>query len=145
MTQPLNTCRTVTGRLVEIDVASGYRTVGDVDGMIAMLAKAPSMAPRGEQLVIVADWRMCHTFTPSVAARALEMLTAPHMQHVERSAILHRAAAATSVMQVFRLVREAGFPYRRAFTDPVELAAWLGEVLDDAERGRLRAFLSQRA
>ena len=145
MRDPVNTCRIVTGRLVEIDVAAGYRTVADIDQMMTLIARTTAAAPDGGRLVIAADWRPCDIFTPAVADRAVQMLTAPHMKLVARSAILHRAEAATSVMQVFRLVREAQFPHRKVFTEPSEMEAWLGEELDDAERARLRAFLVQRS
>lgn len=139
-----NTCRVVEGRLVEIDVAAGYQAVADVDDMIAMLGATVAKAPAGSRLVIAADWRMCGVFTAAVAERAIQMLSGPHMQSVERSAVLHRADAATSVMQVFRLVREAQYAFRKVFTDPAPMEAWLGELLTPAERQRLTAFLLQR-
>jgi hypothetical protein len=137
-----NTCRIVEGRLVEIDVAAGC--VADIDDMIAMLGATVAKAPAGSRLVIAADWRMCRVFTADVAERAIQMLSGPHMQSIERSAILHRADAATSVMQVFRLVREAQYAFRKVFTDPAPMEAWLGELLAPAEHQRLRAFLLQR-
>jgi hypothetical protein len=139
-----NTCRVVEGRLIEIDVAAGYQSVTDVDDMMAMLGATVANAPAGARFVIAADWRMCKVFTAEVAERTTRMLMGPYMQSVERSAILHRADAATSVMQVFRLVREARFPFRRVFTDAGQMEAWLGELLGDGERQRLRAFLLQR-
>jgi hypothetical protein len=139
-----NTCRIVEGRLIEIDVAAGYRTVSDIDEMSAMLVETVAKGPAGARLVIAADWRMCKVFSADVAERAIRMLTGPHMQSVERSAVLHRADAPTSVMQVFRLVKEARFAFRKVFTDPAQMEAWLGELLTEAERQRLRAFLLQR-
>ena len=47
-------------------------------------------------------------------------------------------------MQIVRMIKEANHPGRRAFRDPEELAAWLGEVLDAAERSRLDDYLYQR-
>jgi hypothetical protein len=47
-------------------------------------------------------------------------------------------------MQVFRLVREAQYAFRKVFTDPAQMEAWLGELLTQGERERLRAFLLQR-
>ena len=46
-----------------------------------------------------------------------------------------------SGLQVLRLTREAQLPYRRVFTDPHEMEAWLGEVITTAERGRVSALL----
>ncbi len=140
-----NTCRIVSGRLLEIDVAAGYQATAEVDDMIAMIVATVSTAPPDTRLVIAADWRMCKVFTAEVADRAIQMLSAPHMKKVERSAILHRADAPTSVMQVFRLVRDAQFTHRKVFTDADGMRAWLGEVLDDRERERLKTFLAHRS
>jgi hypothetical protein len=71
------------------------------------------------------------------------MLTAVNPR-IERSAILHRDDQATSVLQVMRLIKEAQSPHRRVFTNPFEMQSWLGEVLNDTERERLRVFLAQR-
>jgi hypothetical protein len=135
-----NTCRIVEGRLMEIDVAAGYERVADVDEMIANIRATTASVPEPTKLVIAADWRHCKLFSEDVAERAVQMLVGTSAR-VERSAILHRADQPTSVLQVFRLVKEAQQTHRRLFTDPVELQEWLGEVLGEAERERLSAFL----
>ncbi len=129
------------GRLLEIDVAAGYARVDDVTSMIGMIKAAVSAVSEPTQLVIAADWRQCKLFTPEVSRSAVEMLTRTS-QRIERSAILHRADHATSVIQVFRLVTEANQDHRRFFTDASAMRVWLGEVLNDAERERLNTFLS---
>jgi hypothetical protein len=63
---------------------------------------------------------------------------------IERSAILHRADQAISVLQVMRLVRESRHPHRRVFTDIQAMRQFLGEVLNERERTQLRQFLAQR-
>jgi hypothetical protein len=140
----VNTCRIVEGRLMEIDVAAGYRKVADIDDMIAAINATMATVPAETRVIIAADWRPCTVFTPDVAARAVQML-----QHVntriERSAILARAEGATSVFQVFRLVKESATDRRRVFTRATEMREWLDEVLSEAERQRLAAFLAQRA
>ena len=42
-----------------------------------------------------------------------------------------------------QVIREANNPNRRYFEDPERLCAWLGEVLDEAEQGRLREFCAE--
>ncbi len=138
-----NTCRVVEGRLLEIDVANGYQKVSDVDEMIAMIRAAVAMVPEPTRLVIAADWRKCRLFGEDVAARATQMLIGS-AERIERSAILHGTDHATAVLQVFRLVKEASQTHRQLFTDMQEMERWLGEVLNDAERARLHAFLSGR-
>jgi hypothetical protein len=47
-------------------------------------------------------------------------------------------------LQIQRMIREANHPDRKAFRDPDELEVWLGEVLHDDERARLRDLLDAR-
>ena len=138
-----NTCVVRVGRLMEIDVASGYKTVADVEAMIATIGACLAKVPPATRVVIAADWRPCTVFTPDVADRAVRMLTIANPR-VERSAILHRADHATSILQVFRLVKESHFEGRRLFSAVADVEKWLGEVLDAAERERLHAFLTPR-
>lgn len=140
----MNTCEVRVGRLMEIDVADGYKTIDDVDAMIAMIRGELARIPGSRRVVIAADWRPCTVFTPAVAERAVAMLTSV-VPRVERSAILHRADHATSVLQVFRLVKESHFEGRRVFTAPDAMEKWLGEILDTGERRRLHELLAQRA
>jgi hypothetical protein len=130
---------------MEVDVAAGYREPGDVDAMIASLASEFSKVPESARVVIAADWRACQLFTPAVSARAVQMLST-NSTRIERSAILHSATQPTSVLQVFRLIREAGVlsDQRRIFTDANEMASWLDPVLTEEERARLQQFLLQR-
>lgn len=128
---------------MEIDVAAGYKNVGDIDTMIGMIGAELAKIPAKKRVVIAADWRPCMLFTPEVAERAVKMLTVANPR-VERSAILHRADQATSVLQVFRLVKESHFEGRRVFTGVPEMERWLAEVLDADERGRLHTFLTRR-
>jgi hypothetical protein len=142
---PKNTCRVNVGRLMEIDVAAGYRTVGDIDAMISAIGSEFTNVPEPTRVVIAADWRPCALFTPDVAQRALAML-AHEASRIERSGILHSATQPTSVLQVFRLIKEAGVlsERRRIFTDVDEMESWLGELLTSDERARLHQFLTPR-
>ena len=135
-----NTCKIHAGRLLEIRVGAGYRTVADVDEMIAMIGAEFARTPEPTRILIAADWRRCRVFTPDVAQRATEMLTRTNPR-VERSTILHDPGQATSVLQVMRLAREAQLPYRRVFTDAQEMRAWLAEVAQPNELARLDLLL----
>ena len=139
-----NTCRIVEGRLMEIDVAAGYGRVKDIDDMIAAINDRLAGVDPATRVVIAADWRPCKLFEPDVAARAVQMLMHVNTR-IERSAILANVDAATSVFQVFRLVKESATDRRRVFTKVVEMRAWLDEVLGERERLRLAAFLAQRS
>ena len=128
--------------MLEVDLAAGYRTLHDVDEMIAQSAAQFAKLDQ-RRAVVAADWRACKLFTPEVAERALELLVGVS-PHIERAAILHRADQATSILQVARLVRECQFADRQVFTQAGLMARWLSEVLEPPECERLRAFLERR-
>jgi hypothetical protein len=64
---------------------------------------------------------------------------------IERNAILQGPRHPTAVLQLFRIVQEAGNPLRRLFTDLDALTGWLAEVLEPAEIERVRSFLVTRS
>ncbi len=140
---PTNECRIVVGRLLEIDLQLGYRSTSDVDAVKARMTALFAQLPPGQRVVIAADWRDCQVLAPPVSEAVLEMLTRTSPQ-VERSALLHGWAHPTSVLQLFRLVKESAVEVRRLFTDMAELQDWLDEVLTSEERARLRTFLAKR-
>jgi hypothetical protein len=138
-----NTCIFRVGRLMEIDVAAGYHSTQDVDEMVEMILGAVRTLPPDTKFVVAADWRPCKLFTQEVADRALTLLTVVN-DRIERSAVLHREDAPTSVLQLMRLVRESKFEQRHVFTDTTKMQEWLSEVLTLDERIRLKEFLAQR-
>jgi hypothetical protein len=138
-----NSCQILEGRLMQIDVANGYRTVQDIDDMIAMIGATLSRVPAETRVIIAADWRPCKLFTPEVADRALKLLTVVNAR-IERSGILHRDDSSTSVLQVMRLIRESKFEHRRIFTEPAKMEQWLGEIMSPVERAQLKVFLAHR-
>ncbi len=135
-----NTCEFVEGRLLEIRVAAGYKSVGDVDAMIGMIGANVGKLPPDDKFNIAADWRRVHVMSPETSVRAREMLASVNPR-VVRSAILTLPENPMTNLQVVRLVREAQNPSRRAFTSATDMANWLSEVLSPAEVTRLRAFL----
>jgi hypothetical protein len=139
--QAENTCRIVEGRLMEIHVAAGYNTRGDVDAMMALISQTLARVPESQRVVIAADWRPCKLFTPEVAERAMYMMARDNAR-IERSAILHRADQATSVLQVMRLIRESRHEHRRVFTSSVLMRGFLDETLTNRESARLKEFVA---
>ena len=125
---------------MEFDVAAGYRSVQDVDAMISKMEATFASVPEPRRVVMVANWSACQLFAPEVGERAVRMLLRGNTR-AERSAIFHQSSQPTSVLQVFRLIKEADAPFRRVFTEVGPLCEWLDEVLDAAERARLRTFL----
>ena len=139
-----NSCRILEGRLLEIDIAAGYRVPQDVDFMMAAIAQALARVPERTRVVIAADWRPCKLFTPEVSERVVAMFTRDNAR-IERSAILHTVDQATSVLQVMRLIRESGHPNRKVFTDTEDMRGFLDQVLNERERTRLQQFLASRS
>jgi hypothetical protein len=137
---PANAGQFVVGRLLEIRIAHGFRTLGDVRDMSALIGERVATLGRDEKFSIVADWRAVHVMSPEVAALAREMLSGVN-PHLARSAILTLPADPTSNLQVVRLIREAENKSRRQFSSAVELERWLSPVLTPAEAKRLKIFL----
>ena len=135
-----NTCEFVVGRLLEIRVDAGYRSVADVDEMIGMIASNVAALPPEGKFALAADWRQVQLMPPETAARAREMLALTNSR-VLRSAILTLPENPLTNLQVVRLIREAENPSRKHFTSPREQHAWLSEVLTIAEAARLAEFL----
>jgi hypothetical protein len=137
---PANTCEFNVGRLMEIRVAAGYRSMSDVDEMIKMMVDRVSKLPADAKYVIAADWRNVTVMAPETAARVRVMLSKANAR-IERSSILTAADQSTANLQVQRLVREAENENRRHFVNPREQHAWLSEILTPEESRRLAEFL----
>lgn len=135
-----NSCEFRVGRLMEIKVAHGYRSVEDVDDMIAMMMDRVSNFPDTQRYVIAADWRNVTVMAPETAVRARAMLSKSNAR-VERSSILTKSEQSTTNLQVLRLVREAENENRRHFISARAQHAWLSEVLTREESVRLAEFL----
>jgi hypothetical protein len=135
-----NTCEFVVGRLLEIRVAAGYHTVGDVDEVIRMTSDNLKTLPRSGKFVAAADWRAVRLMSPETAARAQQLLQSTNPR-LERSAILTLPESPLTNLQVVRLIREAENADRRHFVSAAEMHAWLAEVLTEDESSRLATFL----
>jgi len=92
--------------------------------------------------VICADVRAITLLSPTVSDLMIGVLASGN-PYLERSTILLPAKGAAFHLQAERIVRDSKCDDRRTFRNPHEMAAWLDEVLDDAERARVRAFLSE--
>lgn len=135
-----NTCQVVVGRLLEIRVAAGYRSVADVDDMIGMIRAEIAKLDPTTKCVIAADWRAVRVMPPDTADKASVMLQAMNPR-VMRSAILTLAVNPTTNLQVLRLVNQAENADRKHFTSTLALHQWLSTVLTKEESERLRVFL----
>jgi hypothetical protein len=136
--------RIVVGRLLELDLGTGFKTVDEVEafgaGMSALLF---GHGAEGRRLVLAADWRRYEVARPEVAECLVSRMRRNNAI-IERSALLYRQHAASS-LQLFRIVQESEGEQRRLFTDPSALIEWISEVLSPAEIDRARAFLQVTA
>jgi hypothetical protein len=138
-----NTYRVVVGRLLEVRIAGGIRTPADVDAWFEGVRAALTRIPPGKRQVVAADWRACSVMSEEAAERALFRLRQTNV-NMDRSAALATTASPVAVLQFLRLCRGSDATgNRRLFTDSQEMCEWLGEVLTDVERHRLRTFLAE--
>jgi hypothetical protein len=137
-----NTAQIRAGRLLEVRIAAGYRTVEDVDQLFNVLEQEVAKLPPDIQHVTVADWTHCTVMTPTAMARLGERVASTNAQ-TERSAILAVTDVPVALAQFLRIIREAAMPNRRLFFSSTELLGWLGEILTPAESARLREFLTE--
>jgi hypothetical protein len=137
-----NTAEIRVGRLLEVRVAMGYRTVEDVDQLFDALEVAVGRLPEGVQHVTVADWTRCAVMTPLATTRLRERMSRTNGR-TERSAVLVISDAPIAVVQFLRVIREANLPDRRLFFSASELVNWLSATLTVPESERLQQFLTE--
>ena len=136
-----NSCEIRAGRLMEIRVAEGYRSLADVDDMRRKIGAAFEAVPAGESVVISADWRHCRLMAAE-ASDAVGKMMGSFNARIERSGILSAPDSPIAAMQILRVIRESQHPHRRLFYDTLEISSWLGELLTPDETFRLREFLT---
>jgi hypothetical protein len=137
-----NTCVRTVGRLVEIRLEQGFRSVGDVDDVIAAMDTLVAGVAPHERIITAADWRDCTVMGTGTADRAIAMLVRRNPQTL-RSGCLIRPDSPTAVMQLLRVVSETHTAVRQVFTSPETMAAWLAEVTTPKEQARVLAFLAR--
>jgi hypothetical protein len=129
------------GRLLETRFATPIDKT-ELDAFDRERALARSQVS-GERVVVM-DFRRASILPPELADTLVSVLHGPN-PGLLRNGVLVPTTSATVAMQLTRIVREANSDRRRVFRQVPELEAWLGEVLDDAERRRLRRFLAEDA
>ena len=137
-----NTAEIRVGRLLEVRVAAGYRTLDDVDRLFDVIDAAVARLPAGVRHVTVVDWTHCAVMIPEATTRLRERMAMTNAT-TERSAVLVVADMPIAVVQFLRVIREAQLPDRRLFFSATELVSWLSPLLDPAETERLRQFVAE--
>ena len=124
------------GRLIELRVV----TPMSADEMLE-LQQTHLEVTRGVEgdYAVVVDMRRAQVFPPQISERFIALMSQLNPRLL-RSAILINESAVLG-LQAERAIEAAGNPDRKTFRDPVALERWLGEVLTERERLRLRSFL----
>jgi hypothetical protein len=131
------------GRLLDIRVDAGFRTISDVDSLFEKVVRCfDSKFSAPDKGVTVADWRHCSILSGEAAEKLLVRMTRDNPR-VMRSAALASRQSASAVMQFTRLIRESDSEVRRLFFEPEPLVRWFSEVLTVTEVARLRVFLDE--
>jgi hypothetical protein len=138
----VNTIAFVVGRLLEVRLGAGFRSVQDVETWRRGIQREMGKQSMTTRIVTVADWRNCPVMQEEAAVRFLDGLR-NHNPRAERSAALATQKSSIAMLQFLRLVRESNNPDRRLFFEPEPLIEWLSEVLSPEEQARLKEFLAQ--
>jgi hypothetical protein len=135
-----NTAAIRVGRLMEVRVDAGYRTVANVDELFDAIDHELVRLPPIWKIVTIADWRRIPVMSPQAAERLRQRMASLNPRTI-RSAALIDGRAPTTVLQFMRVVRAANLSDRKIFDDLEALVSFLQEVLTDEESLRLRDFL----
>jgi hypothetical protein len=138
-----NTAEIRVGRLLEVRIDAGYRTVEDVDALFASIATAVRALSAETKHVTVVDWRHCPIMAPDCAAYVVQHMVAVNAR-TDRSATVAPIEAPVNVLQFTRLIRDSNNPNRQLFNDEASALQWLSEVLTPKELKRAQAFLARR-
>ena len=96
----------------------------------------------GQPYVCFVNMRGAKVFPPEIVAAYVSTMKGE--QQLVRTATMLPESALVA-LQIRRIIREAGHPERRAFSNADELRQWLGESLDEKERARLEQRLARPA
>ncbi len=124
------------GRLGEIRIL-GSLTLDEMSTYRSRFAALLQAIPG--KLVFCNDLRLADGVSPEVEQQGIALMRAA-TPRIERAAMLVSRKGVFGV-QMLRATLSTDSRVRRVFHDPHEVEHWLSEVLDDAERERLRAFL----
>jgi hypothetical protein len=131
------TIENVVGRFCELRV-DGRLTLPELPEFKARVASVMLTTPG--RTVWCADVRRLAVLPPEVFEPLVAILRTDNPK-VERNGILV-SSSSTALMQMQRMIQEAGSPSRQVFREEQALKDWLGEVLTPAERARLERFVA---
>lgn len=119
-------------RLVTADDTEEYQRA-----LLAVVQRAKGVTP-----VLCADHRPVPIYPQAAADRLVDAFR-PNNTRFDRIAIVVAPTNATLLLQLERIVREAGSSMRRVFREPDGALAHLTSALDAREAARARSFLAE--
>jgi hypothetical protein len=125
------------GRLVEIRVAPPITVSEAIAFAEALQSLVDGMNSR---FVACSDFSRINILPPEIVMTYATCMRSLNTR-LHRTGILV-AKSATFGLQIARLVKDAGNPNRRSFTDAHDLKLWLAETLTREEQTRLAEFLA---
>jgi hypothetical protein len=139
----MNTAAIRVGRLLEVR-ALAYKSSADVAALATAIGSELARVPSSTPIVAATDWRHCPLMSSDVAEQAVTAMMKNNPRLLRSGALASRDSP-LAMLQPSRLVRETRHESRRLFFDEDELTRWLGEVLSEPEKARLREFLQEPA
>ena len=127
------------GRLLEVRMRSPL-SLHEAQALVVDIRRLVK-GTRGPSLGVI-DLRGVKLLDPDVVDFLGELMRRDN-PWLARNAFILAEASAVKTLQVERMLKEGGSSSRRGFRGRSDAEAWLGEVLDDAEKTRLRAFLDE--
>lgn len=134
-----NTIAITVGRLMEVRLRD--LSAAELSRFIPVVTAVRAKAV-GPGVMAIVDMRSVATITPEFLQRCTQLMQRWNLG-VVRVAILLPSNVATAATQLGEMLRAAGNPNRRLFAGPTDAEQWLGEVLTEPERVRLKAFLAE--
>lgn len=127
------------GRLLEVRMRSPL-PLHEAQALVAEIRRLVK-GTRSPSLGVI-DLRGVRLLDPDVVDFLGELMRRDN-PWLARNAFILAEASAVKTLQVERMLKEGGSASRRGFRGRKDAEAWLGEVLGDEEKARLRAFLDE--
>jgi hypothetical protein len=126
------------GRLITFRIVP---PVSDDNSERASLDLRALIVANPQPVVVISDLSIARAFSPETTARFVALMKSDNPK-LFRAGTLISPEAPTLMLQIGRMMKEAGNPARRAFHDAKELMTWLDPDLTINERAALAAFFA---
>jgi hypothetical protein len=126
------------GRLVTFRIVP---PVSDDNSENASLDLRALIVANPQPVIVISDLSIARAFSPETTARFVALMRSDNPK-LFRAGTLISPEAPTLMLQIGRMMKEAGNPARRAFDDAHALMQWLHPDLTIAERAALTAFFA---